>query len=198
MRKLFIIPAALLIFCLLAGCGGQGGGEIATRPNETTAERIIGTEAMTTTEAIPEPTQQSTDDLLDLALLGRLFSMTLADFFEEEGAKKQPEDEFEAGPYYSFSKYDPTSYFFFEGYSEANTPSSMALEATDLLIGRRSLTLGEMKQWLTKGNIKYHFSDFEGFSCCFTVGGYTLFAYTEDDNESDAAIVRRFFAKPKD
>ena len=204
MRKLLIIPAALLLLCLLTACGGQGNAGIATRPDAPVTERTTTGASSTAEKTTREPrgastqTQAGEKGLLDLALLDRLFSMTLADYFREEGAKKQPEDEFEAGPYYSFSKYDPTSFFFFEGYSESNSPSSMALEATDLLFDRQALTLGELKQWLAANNARYDISDFEGFSCYFTVGKYTIFAYTENDSESDKAVVNRFFVKPKD
>jgi len=196
MRKLLTIPALLLALCLLAACGGQVEPVTAA---ETTAELTTTTEAESTTEAIPEPTQQSTNDLLDFALIDRLFSMTLTDYFREEGGEKEPVDIFEGGPFYSFSKYDSDSYFFFGG--DDDRPSSMALEAQDVLVGRPSLTLGELKQWLSENEIKYNMreqTDEDSPSCIFTVGDYTIFTFMENESTSDNAAVRRFFVKPKD
>ena len=197
MKKLLIVPAILLSLCLLAACGGQ---DAPPATDETTAESAIVTEAKITTEEPPETTQQTSDGLLDFALINRLFSMTLADYFREEGQEKQPEDTFEGGPYYSFSKYDPTSYFFF-GDPDSDSPSSIVLEAVDLLVGRQTLTLGELKQWLEASEIEYYLgAQFEDDSVCciFNAQGYAITAFPENDSTSDSAAVRRFFIKPMD
>ena len=197
-KKLHIVPVLLVLFCLLVACGGPV--EPVTTA-ETTAQPAIVTTTEAATETEPEATQQSVDDLLDFALIDRMFAMTLADFFREEGDAIDPVDWFEAGPYYSFSKYDPESYFFFDGDDpETDKLNAMAAETPDLLVGKYSLTLGELKQWLSLKNINYDIreqTEEERFCCIFTVGRHTLTAYTDNDSAYDDAIVRRMFVKPR-
>jgi len=186
--------SVVAVTVLLTACNGSG------EPVPTTAEPpepAITIAAENTAEDNTEA-QSITDNLIDFALIDRLFSMTLADFFREEGKEKQPEEIFEGGPYYSFNKYDPESYFFFGGSDDR--PSAMALEAHDLLVDYTICSLGEMKQWLDRNKIEYHtYTDEDGgFGCAFIVSGYTCHAYTENESDSNDAIVRRFFVKPKD
>jgi len=194
-KKLCVVPAVLLL-CLLGACWGPKGPSATTA--ETTAAPIISTNIEIPTQDDPEPTQPGPNELLDFMLIDRLFHMKLTDFFREEGAEKQSEGDFEGGPYYSFSKYDPDSYFFFGG--SDGRPSSMALEAPDLLVGHQPITLGELKNWLDASEIRYRIGEDEdgGFTFLFTVGKYTFFAFTGNSIENDDDVVNRFFIKPKD
>ena len=153
MKKLLIIPAAFLLFCLLASCGGKV--EPVTIA-ETTTEAITTTEAETTTVAPPESTQQITRDLLDFALIDRLFSMTYADFCREEGRTVEPEGMYDGGVYCYFSKYGDSTPFFFD-YAEPIADNDLLnvvyMKAPDLLVDRQDLTLGELKQWLNEKGV---------------------------------------------
>jgi len=196
MRTYRIIAIALLLLCLLAACGGPAGTPATT---ETTTDAAIVTTTEAATETEPETAQAAAEDLFNLALINRLFSMTLADFFQEEGEIVDPVDWFEAGPYYAFSKYDPESYFFFDGDEpDKDKLNAMAVETSDLLVNKYSLTLGELKQWLDEKNITlviHEETEEDSLRCVFTMGRHTLTAYM--DSENDEAIVRRVFVKPR-
>ena len=215
MRILKFTLAVLALLALLAGCGAVAVPE--TQPAttelvtaaETTTEEETTTEVPTTTRAPLTYAQSIPNDLLDFALIDRLFSMTLADYFREEGRTVEPEDEFEGSFYYSFSKYGPTSYFFFINKRGIELPCAMALETADLLVARKTLTLGELTQWLEKNKIKYsihreaevsedELSEDDIIDCVFTVNEYGLCAYIKDTGAGDNNNVYRIFAKPKD
>ena len=200
MKKFAMILAILLAMAMLAACGGRA--QPITTAATPTQPVVASEREFTTTYEPDEPTtttQAPIPDLFDLALIRRLFSMTLADFFREEGDTVDPVDWFEAGPYYSFSKYDPETYFFFDGSDpEKDYLNAMAVNTPDLLLGHYSLTLGELKEWLDAKEIKYSMSDYEGLSCSFNMGKFTLNAFPENDSAYDDAIVRRIFVKPKD
>ena len=187
MRKL-VIPAMLLLLCLFAACGGQrGNGAIATRPDETTAEQITLREADPTTEPAPEPTRQSADDLLDIALVDRLFSMTYADFCREEGRKVEPEGMYDGGIYCYFSKYGDNTPFFFdyaEPIADNDLLNAVYMKAPDLLVGRQDLTLGELKNWLDEKGIALTIGDSEGFRFFFELGKFEFRGDLTSDNES--------------
>jgi len=199
MKTLRIIPialAALLLLGLLAACGGQ------TNPTtgETTADPIVTT-IEAPTEDNTDPTAAGSTGLLDLALIDRLFSMTYADYCEEEGQTVEPEDFFEGSVYCRFSKYGNSTFFFdFDYDSEApkvkgpdSKPGGISFAPTDLLAGRQSVTLGELKQWLDSESVSYDISDFDGLDCIFSIGKYALSAGL--DSENDGGAVRSFYVR---
>jgi len=171
MRTYRFVPAVLLLLCILTACGG---------PVE------------------PAATAPAPNDLLNFALLDRLFAMTLADFFEEGEGGKLPDDGYGESEFYTFSNYDPYFFFFFD--PDTDSLNSISVDAKDLLVGRQSLTLGELKNWLEESEIAYDTSDYEGMrmDCYFTAGEYLVFVFTEYDNESDSAVVTRFSVQPKE
>jgi len=214
MRIMKLALAALALLALLAGCGAAKEPEtqaITTEPViivETTTEAETTSEEETATKA-STPRRVLPNDLLDFALIERLFSMTLADYFGEEGRVVEPENEFEGNDYYSFSKYDPTSYFFFINSHGTELPSAMALEVPDLLVGRKTLTLGELKRWLEKNKVKCNIyreaevsedelSEDDIIGCAFTVNEYGICAYIKDTGADDNNAVYRFFVRPND
>jgi len=196
MRKLFIIPAALLlILCLLAGCGGAA--EPVTTA-ETTAEPAIVITAETTTEAIPEPTQKIADDLLDFALIDRLFSMTYADFCEEEGRTVEPEGSYDGGVYCYFSKYGDSTPFFFD-YAEPIADDDLLnvvyMKAPELLVGRQSLTLGELKRWLNERGVALTIGESEGLRFFFAVGKYEFRGDLDSKNDNTPVLGFEVYCK---
>jgi hypothetical protein len=190
-----VIAAAVL----LAACGGPVE-QAATA--ETTAEPATITEAESTTQA--ESTQPSSDDLLDFALIDRLFSMTYADFCREEGRTVEPEGMYDGGAYCRFSKYGDAAFFFDGAYDaaesappiiinpEKNTLNTTSFEARELLVGKRSLTLGELKQWLNEqGIVCTAGENGEGdIRFFFEVGKYEFMGDLE--SEKDSAPIAHF------
>jgi len=185
MKKLLTIPALLLALCLLAACGGQGGNVATTA--EITVEPVTFTEAEPT-EAITEVA----DDLLDFALIDRLFSMTYADFCREEGRTVEPEGTFEGSVWCVLSGYGENTMIFFEPDWEsaplridtARKPVAVFFDPPSVLVDRQSLTLGELKQWLHGNGVPCVVNDFEenGPMCIFEVGDFAFGAALNGDD----------------
>ena len=197
MQKLRIIPAALLLLCLLTACGGPV--ESVTTA-ETTAELIIVTEAETRTAEESKTTEKSAqpipNDLLDFALIDRLFSMTYADFCREEGRTVEPEGMYDGGVYCYFSKYGDDAVFFFDyaaaGIAGNDLLNVVSMKAPDLLLNRQALTLGEMKQWLNEKGIACTVSEPEddGLRFFFELGKYEFRGNL--DSKKDSAPIGGF------
>ncbi|MDR2687589.1 MAG: hypothetical protein LBB75_07540 [Oscillospiraceae bacterium] len=201
MKTLRIILAALLLACLPAACDWPG--EPVTTA-ETTAGPAIVTEAESTAQE--GSTQPISDDLLDLALLDRWFSMTYADFCREEGRAVEPEGMYDGGAYCYFSKYGDSAPFFFDAFFDAagdaenpmvhdpenNLLNAVYLKASAVLLGRQSITLGEMKRLLgEQGIVCTAGVNGEGdIRFFFKVGKYEFMGNLE--SEEDSAPVERF------
>ena len=195
MKPLRIIPialAALLLLGLLAACGGQTD---PTTTGETTAEHIVTTIEETPTENEPDPTKKASNELLDFALIDRLFAMTYADYCAEEGQTVEPEGYFEGSVYCKFSKYGNDIMFFFDPDWDAEEPTvknpdktkpgAVFFPASDILSGRQALTLGELKNWLDEKTITYGIDD-EQWLCFFTIGEYDYCAVLDGVDDSEA------------
>jgi len=196
MRKLHIIPALLLLLCLPAACGGQVEPVAAA---ETTTEAFTTTAIEVTAEGIPGTTQEITNDLLDFALLDRLFSMAYADFCREEGRAVEPEG-IVGGAYCYFSKYGDSAPFFFDAAGDVENPvvadpennllNAVFLKASQLT-GRQSIALGELKQWLGgKGIACTTGLSEDGFRFFFEAGKYEIMGDIE--SEDDSAPIKGF------
>jgi len=201
MRTLKMTLAVLAMLALLAGCGVVAE-PVATEEVPTEAIPVITTEPE---ESITNP-RPVPNDLFDFALLDRLFDMTFADFCREEGCTVEMEGTYGGSSYCRFSKYGPAAYFWFDYYDgESYDPAldslnAAAMDTQNLLIDRQTLTLGGMKQWLEKNEIKHTISldDEEGPNCCFFAGRFFIVAFIENDSTGDRAIIHRIFVKPKD
>ena len=188
MKKLRIfIPALLLLLCLLAACGGPD--ETVTTA-ETTAEPAGVTTAENTTKAIPNPTQPASADLIDFALIDRLFSMTYADFCAEEGRKVEPEGAYDGGVYCYFSKYGDSTPFFFDyaetGIADNDLLNVAYLKTPDVLVDRQALTLGELKNWLAEKGVACQVNRPEdlGYRFFFQWGKYEIMGDLDSNDDS--------------
>jgi len=174
MKKLLIIPAMLLALCLLAACG------VSVEPGAT---------AETTTEAIPAPAPQSKSVLFDFALIDRLFSMTYADFCQEEGRKVEAEGGYDGGVYCYFSKYGEYTPFFFdyaEPIADNDLLNAVFISTSELLVDRQALTLGELKRWLTESGVTCEVSRPEDldYRFYFKWGKYEIMGDLDSDDDS--------------
>jgi len=215
MKAMKILFALALAACLLAGCSVRfeptNTGESTAQPTTSAeSESAADPAAIVTpvtdapitdapsTDALTTGAPAARDELLNFALLDKLFSMTYADYCREEGRTVEPEDYYEGSVYCKFSKYrDATFFFDFDWDSEApkvkgaaSMPGAIVFIPADILVSRQSLTLGELKQWLGRNGTAYSVSEYDGISCSFAEGKYEIYALL--DSENDSAVVSRF------
>jgi len=199
MRILDILKTALALALVAALCAACG---TTTAPN--TATDSPTTSAPTTAEAAPiDPLTEAQpdspaaeEDLLDFALLDRLFAMTYGDFCREEGSTPEIQGPYDGAVYCNFSKY-PDAVFFFDG-DETSIPDTDLLnavyfKAADLLANQQSVTLGELKQWLAGKGIECsagYSEGNDGIRFFFQSGNYEIMG--DLDSENDDAPIQFF------
>jgi len=194
MKKLAMALAILMSTAILTACGGSAVPE--TQPTTTEPATIIATttepepitEAPTTRTALP-------NDLLDFALIDRLFSMTLAEFFEEEGREVEP-GLYQGSYSFNFTKYGDNASFLFGMEVLASGDSLLGAvmfrEPSDILLNRQSLAIGELKQWLGEKQISFEklaneMDDRADYLFFFQVGKYG-FCVAPDGDGDNAAV----------
>jgi len=207
MKPLRII-AAVLALLLLAACAGpvaepEATEAPATTEAVTTTEQEATTETETTTE---EPTTRTPalftyapsipDDLFDFSLIDRLFSMSLADYFREEGRMIEPTGDFEGSSFYYFQKYGQEIGFFFDTHApgvqgvfedfnpETALPIAVKTRSLDFFINRQALTLDEMEQWFEANEINYSACDDDNYYV-FDYKRYTFYAFISHENNEN-------------
>jgi hypothetical protein len=207
MRILHILKTALVLALVTALCSAC---TLFVSPKPAPTTDAPATSAATTADAAPTETQPVTtsspaaeNDLLDFALLDRLFSMTYADFCREEGRRVEPEGIYDGGAYCYFSKYGDSTPFFFDAAWDAENPkvndpennllNTASFKASDLLPGKQSVTLGELKRWLGGKGIECtaEYSEFsDSIRFCFESGKYEIMG--DLDSENDDAPIKGF------
>ena len=187
MKILRVVSVALALL-LLAACVPT-----VDYPEDPTTQ-VQTTQAQT--ETLPEPAP-TPGGLIDFTMLDRLFSMTLADFWEEEGEQVLPESGIHGMPAFQFSNY-PSATFLIHYVPHAgfdpqmHRPTSIFLPlSTVLLDEKESLTLGELRQWVSENDIEYFYVVFcdyvEEMLALLRAGAY-YFRVRLSGNQDDDAV----------
>ena len=208
MRAIKALFALVIVITLCTACSIS----MEPKPTQTTDATTTAAPATDATETAAVTTEAPTegrsappaqDDLLNFALIDRLFSMTYADFCQEEGKTVEPEGIYDGGVYCYFSKYGDSTPFFFDADGDAENPkvndpehnllNMASFKASALLINKQSITLGDLKRWLSAKGIECtaRYSEYsDSIRFFFEWEKYEIMG--DLDSEKDSAPVKYF------